>query len=297
MILTQANWPSVVQRDLSEVYVEQYRDFDSLLPMLFRNVKASQGTEYDLGAGDIGAVPEFTGQISFDESKEDYKKGISETEYALGIKVQRKLLRNDLYDVVRTQVGLLAQAFRQKKESIGASAFNNAFNTTHTVGDALALCSTAHTSNVGGANQSNSGTSAFSAANVEATRILMVKFKTNRDNIRTAAPDMLLVPTDLHEKAWEILNSYGKPDTALNNRNFHVGRWKLAVWDNFLTDSNNWFMLDSRLMKRILKYREWEPVSFFKTGEFDTITQKFAGYMSNAISTVEWRFVYGHNVT
>jgi len=297
MILTQANWPSVVQRDLSEVFVEQYRDFDSLLPMIFRFVDATQGTEYDLEAGDIGSVPVYQGQITYDESKEGYKKSVTETEYALGLKVQRKLLRNDLYDVVRTQVGLLAQAFRQKKEEIGASIFNNAFNTTHTVGDTLQLCSTAHTSNNGGANQGNMGTSAFSAANVEATRILMVKFKTNRDNIRTAAPDMLLVPTDLHEKAWEILNSYGKPDTAMNNRNFHVGRYKLAVWDNFLTDSNNWFMIDSRLMKRVLKFRQWEPTQFFRTGEFDTITQKFAGYMSNGVSAVDWRFVYGHEVS
>jgi len=295
MILTQANWSSVVQRDLSEVFLEQYRDFESLLPMMFRFADAVQGTEKDLEAGDIGSVPEFQGQITYDESKEGYSKSISETEHALGIKVQRKLLRNDLYDVVRTQVGLLAQAFRQKKEQIGASIFNNAFNTTHTVGDGLALCSTAHTSKVGGSNQGNSGTSALSAANVEATRILMVKFQTNRDNIRTASPDMLLLPTDLHEKGWEIVNSYGKMDTALNNRNFHVGRWKLAIWDNFLTDTNNWFMIDSRLMKRVLKFREWEPTSFFRTGEFDTITQKYAGFCSNAVSTPEWRWVYGQN--
>lgn len=297
MLLTQANWSSVVQRDLSEVFLDQYRDFSSMVPMLFRLVEASQGTEYDLEAGDIGEVPEYGGEITFDESKEGYKKSISETEYALGLKVQRKLLRNDLYDVVRTQVGLLAQAFRQKKEQIGASVFNNAFNTTHTVGDGLALCSSAHTSKVGGSNQSNSGTSALSAANLEATRINMVKFKTNRDNIRTATPDLLLVPTDLHEKAWEIVYSYGKVDTANNNRNFHYGKYNIAVWDNFLTDTNNWFLIDSMVMKKYLKYRQWEPVQFFRSGEFDTITQKFAGYMSNAVSTVEWRWIYGQNVS
>lgn len=295
MLLTQANWPSIVQKDLSEVFVDQYRDFQSMLPMLYRFVDAQQGTEYDLEAGDVGSVPVYTGQITYDESKEGYKKSVTETEYSLGLKVQRKLLRNDLYGVVRDQVGLLAQAFRQKKESIGASMFNDAFTTVNTVGDTLALCSTAHTSNVGGSTQSNSGTSAFSAANLEATRILMVKFQTNRDNIRTAQPDLILVPTDLHEKAFEILNSYGKVDTANNNRNFHQGRYKLAVWDNYLSDTTNWFLLDSKLMKRVLKFRQWEPVSFFRSGEFDTITQKFAGYMANGISSVDWKFVYGQN--
>jgi len=296
MILTQGNWPSIVQRDLSEVFLDQYRDFTSMLPYLFRFVDATQGTEFDLETGDIGVVPAFDGSIRFDEAKEGFKKSTTEVEYALGLKVQRKLLRNDLYDVIRNEVGLLAQAFRQKGENIGASIFNNAFNTTHTVGDGLALCSTAHTSYVGGSNQCNPGTSAPSAANVEATRINMVQFVTNRDNIRVSQPDLLLVPTDLHETAWEIINSYGKVDGSNNNRNFHYGKYNLAVWDNFLTDTNNWFMLDSKLMKKYNKYRHWEGTSFFKSGEFDTITQKYAGYKSCNVSSVEWRYVFGQNV-
>ena len=297
MIVTQANWPSIVQRDLTEVFLEQWRNFTSMLPMLFRYVEAQQGTEFDLEAGDIGEVPEYNGTISFDEVKEGFKLSTTEQEYALGIKVQRRLLRNDLYDVIRRQVGLLSSAFRQKKEQIGASIFNNAFNTTHVVGDGLPLSDTAHPSAVGGSDQSNKGSSAFSPANVEATRILMVKFRTNRDNIRVSTPDLLLVPTDLHEKAWELLNSYGRIETSNNNRNFHYGKYKLAVWDNFLTDTNNWFMIDSRQMKDYLKFYVWEQVQFFRSGEFDTITQKFAGYMSNNPSSVEWRWIFGHEVT
>lgn len=295
MVVNQAALPSIVQRDLSEVFLDQQRSFESMLPSLFRMVEATQGTEYDLETGDIGAVSEFTGEIAYDDFAEGYKKSITETEYALGLKIQRRLLRNDLYEVVRNSVGLMSDSFNQKKELIGASIFNNAFNTVHTVGDGLALCTASHTSKVGGAVQGNAGSSGLSAANVEATRILMVKFKTNRDNIRTAKPSLLLVPTDLHEKAWEIVNSYGKMDTAMNNRNFHFGKWNLAVWDNFLTDTTNWFMIDERLMKMVLKYRIWEAVQFFRSGEFDTLVQKYAGYMSVAVSTVEWRWVYGHN--
>lgn len=295
MVITQSQWPSIVQRDLSEVYLDQKRKFSSMLPAFFNMIDAQQGTEYDLEGGDLGKVPEFTGDIAYEDFKEGYKKSVSEVEYALGVKVQRKLLRNDLYGVVRRNVGLLADSFNQKVEEIGADVFNSAFSTSLTVGDGLALCSTAHTSKVGGANQGNSGTSTLSAANLEATRILMVKYKTNKDNIRVAKPSLLLVPTDLHEKAWEIVNSYGKMDTAMNNRNFHFGKWNLAVWDNFLTDTNNWFVIDEELMKQVLNFRWWERRQFFRSGEFDTLIQKYAGYMSCAVSTVEWRFIYGHN--
>ena len=297
MLVTQAALPSVVQRDLSEVFLDQQRNFESMLPSFFKMVEAQQGTETDLETSDIGQVAEFTGEISYDDFAEGYKKQTQETEYSLGLKIQRRLLRNDLYEVVRNSVGLMSDSFNEKKEQIGASIFNNAFNTVHTVGDTLALCSASHTSKVGGSVQGNAGSSSLSAAAVEATRILMVKFKTNKDNIRVARPSLLLVPTDLHEKAWEIVNSYGKMDTALNNRNFHFGKWNLAVWDNFLTDTNNWFMIDERIMKMVLKYRIWEPVQFFRSGEFDTLVQKYAGYMSVAVSTVEWRWVYGHAVS
>ena len=297
MVVNQSALPSIVQRGLSEVFLDQQRQFESMLPSFFKMVEATQASETDQEIGDVGQVAPFTGEVNFDQFAEGYSKAITETEYSLGLKIQRRLLRNDLYDVVRNSVALMSDSFNQKKEQIGASIFNNAFNTTHTVGDTLALCSTAHTSNVGGANQGNSGTSALSAASVEATRILMVKYKTNRDNIRQARASLLLVPTDLHEKAWEIVNSYGKMDTALNNRNFHFGKWNLAVWDNFLTDTNNWFMIDERLMRMFLKYRIWEPVQFFRSGEFDTLVQKYAGYMSVAVSSVEWRWVYGHEVS
>ena len=297
MVVNQSSLPAIVQRGLSEVFLDQQRNFESMLPSFFKMVEATQASETDQSIGDVGQVAPFTGEISYDDFAQGYSKAITETEYSLGLKIQRRLLRNDLYDVCSNSVGLMSDSFNQKREQIGASIFNNAFNTVHTVGDGLALCSTAHTSNVGGANQGNSGTSALSAAAVEATRILMVKYKTDRDNLRQARPSLLLVPTDLHEKAWEIVNSYGKMDTALNNRNFHFGKWNLAVWDNFLTDTNNWFMIDERLMKMFLKYRIWEPTQFFRSGEFDTLVQKYAGYMSVAVSTVEWRWIYGHAVS
>ena len=297
MVVNQSALSSIVQRGLSEVFLNQQRNWETMLPSFFKMVEATQASETDLEIGDIGEVATFTGEVSYDDFAEGYSKAITETEYSLGLKIQRRLLRNDLYDVCSNSVSLMSDAFNQKREQIGASIFNNAFNTVHTVGDGLALCSTAHTSAVGGLNQGNSGSSALSAAAVEATRILMVKFKTNKDHIRQARPSLLLVPTDLHEKAWEIVNSYGKMDTALNNRNFHFGKWNLAVWDNFLTDTNNWFMIDERLMRMYLKYRIWEPTQFFRSGEFDTLVQKYAGYMSVAVSSVEWRWVYGHAVS
>lgn len=296
-LATQANWPRIVQKDLSLVFTDQYRQFESMLGAVCQMKEATQGTEYDLETGDIGEVPTFTNAIEFSSPTEGYRKSIGETQYALGMKATRQLLRNDLYGVLRNRAAALADSFRDKRESIGASPFVDGFTAAFTSGDDLSLFNTAHTNRQNSLTQSNRGTSAFSPAAVEAARLAMLKFRTNADNKMGVRMDMLIVPADLHEKAYELIKSAGKVDTANNNRNYHQGRYKLVVWDNYLSDVNNWFVADSKLLKRTLIYREWEPTQFFRSGEFDTLVAKFAGYMSVGISTVEWRSVYGSIVS
>lgn len=287
------NWGSVVQKDLSIVFTKQYKDFPSMLGYIFRFKDAEQGTEYDLETGDIGDVPEFNGEIQYADWKEGYKKAVSEVEYAKGLKFTRRFLRNDLYGVAVDATARLAESFRAKREMLGASVFNNS-NTTFTVGDGFPLCYNAHPSRITETTQSNIGTLAFSAANVFATQVYFKKFKTNADQIMWNIPDTLIVPMDLEEKAYEIIKSAGKVDTAMNNRNYLMGRYNVIVWDNFLTSPSNWWMVNSKMMKERLIFREWEPVQFFRSGEFDTLVLKLAGYMSCAVSTVEWRWVFGN---
>lgn len=296
-IATQQNWPSIVQKDLSLVYTNQQRNFQSQLGSVARIKGATQGTEYDLETGDIGEMEEFDGEIAFDSPTEGYKKSVTETQWAKGLKATRQLLRNDLYQVLIDRTEALADAANDKWESVGVSPFIDGFSSAFTTGDALSLWNTAHTNRQNSTTQGNRGTSALSAAAVEATRLLMKKFKTNRDNKRVSAPDMLIVPDDLEEKAYEIIKSAGKVDTAMNNRNFHQGKYKLLVWSQYLTDTNDWFMVDSREMLRKLIFRVWEDQQFFRSGEFNTLVSKYACYFSIAISTVEWRWGYGHQVS
>ena len=294
--MNQGNWSYFVQKDLSHHFATEYEEFESMIPALFTPREPDQAIVYEAVVGDLGSVDIFDGEITFDETKQSYRKSVEEVEYALGVKVTKKLRRNDLYGIVQTRVKRLAQRFRAKREGIAADVFNGAFSTT-TVADTLSLCNTAHTSDVGGSNQGNSGTSAFSPANVEAARRLMIKFKSNRDNITTTFPDMLLLPTELEEQGYELIKTKGRVDTAMNNANFHEGKYKMAVWHNWLTSSKNWFMINSKLMEEYLSFYEWNPVEFFFAGEFDTLTSKHAGYFSANVSAVDWRFVYGNNVS
>ncbi len=292
-ITSSGNWPSIAQKDLSLIFLDQLHGFPSMLPFIYRFKSAEQGTEYDLETGDTGAVPVFNGSISYEQITEGYKKFVQETDYALGFIVTRQLLRNDLYGVIQDKAASLADAFRILRETQGAYPFVNAFSSAFTVGDSLSLCNSAHTSQNGGPNQSNTSTLAFSAANLQANRVAMKKLVSNTGLVQTNIPDMIMAPLDLEDVAYEVLNSMGKVDTANNNRNYSEGRYKLLVWDNFLTSTTNWFLVNQALMKQRLVFREWEPVSFMRIGDFNTLYTAFAGFTAFGVSSVEWRWIYG----
>ena len=134
----------------------------------------------------------------------------------------------------------------------------------------MALCSTAHTRVGTDTTVSNSGTTALSQTSLEATRLLMRDYVDETDNLITARGDTLLVPPDLEETAWEIVNAQGKVGTADNDPNFSKGKYRIIVWD-YLNDSNNWFLIDSRFAKMYLKWFDRIPVEFNKDKDFDTL--------------------------
>ncbi len=294
--LTQANHPDVIQKNLSQIFAVRYGEFKSMIPAIFDVETPDQAIVTELMLGDLGGVQTFDGQIYYDESKQSYKKTVEEIEYSLGIKISKKFRRNDLYGVAKRSAAALADRFRAKKESIGANFLNNSFSTTLTA-DAVSLCNSTHTSDVGGSSQANAGSSSFSPASVAATRRLMIKYKTNRDNIALDFPDTLIVATGNEDAGLELISSVKQVNTANNNPNVHKGRYELIVWHNWLTDDDNWFMGTKNLMKDYFKFYQWNPVEFFYAGDIDTLTSKHAGYMSCNVSSPDWRPIFGHEVS
>jgi hypothetical protein len=294
-VLTQGNYKNVVQKDLSEHFLLGYSRKESPMGMLMSKEPADQATMVLLSLGTVGQVPVHDNEIHYDDSKQEYLKNVSEIEYSYGIRVNRRLQRNDLVGAVKDTVSQLGESFKDRFEQVGASPFENAFD-TFLVGDGLSLCNAAHTSGVDDTlgTQSNTGTAVLSAATLEAVRRNMIKFKNNRGGRMFSVPDVLIIGTDNEENAWTILNSIQKVGTANNDMNFQNRRYELVVWDNYIT-GNKWFLAKKSLMKQYLKFYEWDAPMFFNAGEFDTITQKYAGYMSNNVASVEWRFIFGNN--
>jgi phage major head subunit gpT-like protein len=281
---------------LRKIFMDEYNLPDGQIDNLFGIEKSSKATEYDLSIGGLGDLEEFTGTIPYDDFAQGYRVSYTHREWCKGIKIERKLVDDDQYSIINKRPAQLALVAKRTREKHGSSVFNNAFNTTTFAGgDTLALCSTAHTWIGGGGNVSNSGTTALSATAVEATRLLGRQFTDETGNLMVAQFDTILVPPNLEETAWSIVSANGKLGTADNDPNFSKGKYKVIVWD-YLTDTNNWFMIDSRMAKLYLKWFNRIPVEFNKDKDFDTYISKWSCYTRYSYGFSGWSWVYGQNV-
>lgn len=296
-MITTGNWQDALEPIARKNFQVGFREVPADKEVIFSSKKSTKLTETYLELGDVGEMPEFEGDLDFDDISQGYKMTIDQKEFAKGMKIQRKFVRTDQLDVVESLPKMHGLAARRRIASDVFSIFNEAFGTALTTIDGLQLCSASHTSNQDGVSttQANRGTAAFGAVALEAARIAMKAFMTNRDNLFEVMPDMIIVPRALEEAGFEVIKSSGKVDTANNNRNFHMGRYKMLVSD-WLDDTNNWFLVDSELMKQMTVWNDVDKLEFGQAEDFDGLVAKYRAYMFYGVGTRDWRWVYGSEV-
>ena len=287
----------------SKIFTTEYaeRINESMIPMLFGMIGPAQlkmKSSYRVsGVGAMSDLEDFDGQIAYDTFSQLYDKTIEFPEKALGFKVERKLFDDDEFGIMDARPRQLAISAARTREKKGAAMWNGAFVGTDGP-DSVSLCNASHPFSPDDATvQSNAGTSALAPASVEATRIIgFTSIFNDRGEMADVNYDTILIPVNLEETAWEIINSKGAVNTADNNANFHYGRYKLAVWPR-LTDINNWFMIDSRLAKLFLLWCDRIKGSLNFDRDFDTLQAKWSFYERYNCAWADFRPVYGHNVS
>lgn len=292
-----ANWPDLLEVDMRAVYIDTYGVLPAMVPELFGIETSSKGYERSTSVGAVPDHTEFTGKMDLVERTPGYDKTVTFTEYAAQIQIQRKLAADDQHRVVDRFAKGLATSANRSREKLGANVFILAFTYEPTDGDGTELCASDHPSPVAGvANQSNEGVLSFSANNIETTRLAMYDFRNDIGEFITVNPNTLIIPRDLEQTGWEIINSKGKVDTANNNANFLQGKYNLSIWDR-LTDSNNWWMTDLSMQKDYLFWWNREPIQFFQDKDSDTMIAKYMSYYRCGTSWDDWRFIYGQLVS
>jgi phage major head subunit gpT-like protein len=296
-IVNVENFGLLLDPGLRKIFMDEFGAPGEVMSQLYGVEKSTKAVEYDYGIGGLSDLEEFQGTIQYGDFTGQYKTSYQHKEWCKGIKIERRLVDDDQYNVINKRPQALALVTRRTREKHSANIFNNAFNTTTFAGgDGLALVSSAHTHVGTATTQSNLTTSALSKTSLAAARLQMRGFMDETDNLINCMGDTLVVPPELEQTAWEIINSQTEAYTADNTANFWKGRYKVIVWD-YLADTNNWFLLDSKYTKMFLKWFDRVNPEFNKDKDFDTYVAKWSTYTRYSYGFSDWKWIIGAQVS
>lgn len=303
MTLTKSNFADVLNPTFERIMDEEYNQHPDMIPEFFDMVPENGRESISYSAlSSFGNFQQFTGTLDYQNQFQMYDVTASYLPWASGFQIDRDLIDDDQYNIWEGQPKGLAAAAYRTRQTHGARFLNQAFSSdtlfyTHTEG--VALCSNSHTTTTGASTASgfdNLVTTALSATAVASARIQMTQFRGSQAEVIQVMPNRLVFAPGDYEKAFEIVNSPGKLDTANNNANVHQGRYELIEW-NFLSDANNWFMIDTMYMKQMLKWIDRIPLEYGFAEEFNTFIGLYRAYMRYAYCYTDWRFILGAQVS
>lgn len=301
-IMISEKWPQLLEAGLKIVF-EQQRDEilrESLIPALFNVQTSNSAVEESASVNGVRDWFEYKGAIEYTEPLEGWGARYEHTEYVQGMVAERKLIDDAKYREINARATMLATSAGRTREKHAASIFNNAFNSGYKGGDGVALCGAHPYSPTDSATQSNIGTSALDNTSIGTTLAAMRAYKGGIREHLTVQPDMLIIPPGLEKAAYVALNSMLLPDQPAPNNNINYLKSQgitVVVW-KYLEDANNWFMVDSRLMKQWLNWFDRVPIEFSLDPRSDfELMLRFRGYMRYSYGWDDWRWIYGHEVT
>ena len=297
------NFAYLLDPGIRRIFEAQYAALQgtSKIPLLFNVQTSSKAVEYDLGIGGLSDFAEYKGAINYDDAEQLWRPSYTHVEYTKGFKVERKLVDDDMYNVINKRPLAFATAAFRTREKAAASVFNNAMDVTNYPGyDAVALCSSTHDySPSNGSHQSNLGAVALTYANLLTAREAMRAFVDDRGELISLTPNLLLVPPELEGTANEIINTMRGPNSQQPTTANYLANLaqdsgiQMVMWD-YLTDSNRWFLIDTSLAKLYLNWFDRVPmeIALDPRGGFD-LEARWRGYMRYSHGWSDYRFVYG----
>jgi hypothetical protein len=295
------NWDELMLPGLRTIFNQQIKKSKDFVGELFTVEKSTKQAEFNQGIGSLGMMDEWgasNNQVSYEDVNKGYKASYVHRKYSKGLTLERELVEDDQYGEIKKRVRLLTQSVYFTRQYYGALLFNEAFNATYAGPDAVALCSASHPYSPSDATvQSNAGTGALNATNLETARTAMMGWKDDKGNLLVVEPDTLIVPPALRKAALVIADSNGEPDVSDNNINIWKGSVDVIEF-KFLTSSTAWFLADRQRMKAFLHWYdrriaklEMDKENFnSEVGAYKVVNRFSRGFD-------DWSFIYGSTGT
>jgi len=211
--------------------------------------------------------------IAYDNAQEAFTARYTHETIALGFSITEEAVEDNLYDSLSSRyTKALARGMAYTKQVKAASILNTGFTAGVTYGDGVTLFSTQHPLVSGGVNSNRPATPAdLNETSLENAVIQIAAWTDERGLLIAAKPKKLVVPPALQFVATRLLETELRVGTADNDINAIKNNGSIPggyTVNNFLTDTNAWFLLTD--VPNGLKHFVRTPLSNSMDGDFDT---------------------------
>jgi hypothetical protein len=275
MAISRAQLLKELLPGLNALFGMEYSTYGEQHKEIFETETSERSFEEETKLSGFSAAPVKNegSAIAYDNAQEAWTARYQHETIALGFSLTEEAIEDNLYDSLSARyTKALARAMAYTKQIKAANVLNNGFSSTYTGGDGVELFSTSHPLVSGGTNSNEPSTPAdLNETSLESAVIQIAAWTDERGLLIAAKPKKLIVPPSLQFVATRLLETELRVSTnnndinALKNNGSIPGGYTV---NNFLTDSNAWFLTTD--VPNGLKHFVRTPMNTSMDGDFDT---------------------------
>jgi hypothetical protein len=275
MAISRAQLLKELLPGLNALFGMEYSTYGEQHKEVFETETSERSFEEETKLSGFSAAPVKNegSAIAYDNAQEAWTARYQHETIALGFSLTEEAIEDNLYDSLSARyTKALARAMAYTKQIKAANVLNNGFSSTYTGGDGVELFSIAHPLVSGGTNSNEPSTPAdLNETSLESAVIQIAAWTDERGLLIAAKPRKLIVPPSLQFVATRLLETELRVSTnnndinALKNNGSIPGGYTV---NNFLTDSNAWFLTTD--VPNGLKHFVRTPMNTSMDGDFDT---------------------------
>jgi hypothetical protein len=297
MAINRAQLAKELEPGLNALFGMEYARYDNQHTEIFETESSDRAFEEEVmivGFGNASVKGEGNA-VEYDNATEGFTARYAHETVALAFSLTEEAVEDNLYDRLGSRyTKALARSMANTKQIKAASVLNNAFSSSYTGGDGVALVSNSHP--LGGGGTASNRPTAYADLNETSLEDALINVSTLVDdrNLTIALQGRkLIVPPALQFVADRLLQSPGRVGTSDNDINAIKNMGMVPegyVVNNYLTDTDAWFLKTD--CPDGFKHFERSPMQTSLEGDFDTGNMRYKARERYSFGYSNWRAVF-----
>ena len=297
MAINRAQLAKELEPGLNALFGMEYSRYDNQHTEIFETESSDRAFEEEVmivGFGNASVKGEGNA-VSYDNATEGFTARYAHETVALAFSLTEEAVEDNLYDRLGSRyTKALARSMANTKQIKAASVLNNAFSSSYTGGDGVALVSNSHP--LGGGGTASNRPTAYADLNETSLEDALINISTlvdDRSLTIALQGRKLIVPPALQFVADRLLQSPGRVGTSDNDINAMKNMGMVPegyVVNNYLTDTDAWFLKTD--CPDGFKHFERSPMQTSLEGDFDTGNMRYKARERYSFGYSNWRAVF-----